>query len=794
MAQKRANAVRFDDKLVLNRYMLRLFEVRDFEALAGPLRDPALEGLTEDGAHRYLGALNLLWDRTELPRALLRELDGRLVAHTRALNERRPAPVVWKYFQYLALLFAEVYLERYFRDPGGLRDGLNEELARANADLPKAHRLPDYEPDDLRRLAFWNATGSGKTLLMHVNILQYRARLAAAGRERELNRTILLTPNEGLSRQHLAELAAAGIAARPFRPDAPAGLYDRDAVDVLEVTKLREEAGEKTVAVGAFGGDNLVLVDEGHRGAGSSKDTGWMTYRNRLSESGFAFEYSATFGQAVKGNRALEAAYGKAVLFDYSYKRFYRDGFGKDYRILNLADEKGGEGKGGEGKGAEPGADGERRALYLTACLLTFYQQAALFAARPAAFRPFLLERPLWVFVGASVNAVRTRRGRKVSDVLDVLLFLDGFARGGPAVVARIERLLGGAPGLLDGRGREIFAEAFPYLAGLGRTADQTHADVLRTVFNAPAGAALHVERLKGADGELALRLGGNPPFGVINVGDAATLRKLCEGRGGLVVTDRAIGGSLFAGLADGASSVNVLIGSKKFTEGWNSWRVGTMGLMNVGRSEGPEVVQLFGRGVRLRGKDMTLKRSSRLPFGGFIGRRAAGARGAVGDPQRVRRAGGLYAPVPRPVGGGGAARGGGPGGVRGARGAEPGGPRAADRAAAGRQGLPPRGPGPGRRPGPRTSDASPARAGLVSEAGGGRQRGGGGRVGRGVGGGGGGEARGGPRAAAPRLPGLRRTVVRADAVQKRSGAGTRSGWSGTPCRPCWRTRAGIGC
>lgn len=53
-----------------------------------------------------------------------------------------------------------------------------------------------------------------------------------------------------------------------------------------------------------------------------------------------------------------------------------------------------------------------------------------------------------------------------------------------------------------------------------------------------------------------------------------------------------------------------MLIGSKKFTEGWSSWRVSTMGLLNVGQSEGAEIIQLFGRGVRLKGYEFSLKRS----------------------------------------------------------------------------------------------------------------------------------------------------------------------------------------
>jgi hypothetical protein len=53
------------------------------------------------------------------------------------------------------------------------------------------------------------------------------------------------------------------------------------------------------------------------------------------------------------------------------------------------------------------------------------------------------------------------------------------------------------------------------------------------------------------------------------------------------------------------------LIGSRKFTEGWSSWRVSTMGLLNMGQGEGSQIIQLFGRGVRLKGKEYSLKRST---------------------------------------------------------------------------------------------------------------------------------------------------------------------------------------
>jgi hypothetical protein len=65
----------------------------------------------------------------------------------------------------------------------------------------------------------------------------------------------------------------------------------------------------------------------------------------------------------------------------------------------------------------------------------------------------------------------------------------------------------------------------------------------------------------------------------------------------------------------ESSSPVNVLIGSKKFIEGWDCWRVSSLGLDARGpRSEGTQVIQLFGRGVRLKGHRWSLKRSNHLP------------------------------------------------------------------------------------------------------------------------------------------------------------------------------------
>jgi hypothetical protein len=195
--------------------------------------------------------------------------------------------------------------------------------------------------------------------------------------------------------------------------------------------------------------------------------------------------------------------------------------------------------------------------------------------------------------VGGSVNAVRTENREQVSDVVAILKFLADYVANRADSIEHIRRVL--HEGLVTATGKNLFAGRFAYLNTCGLSPAQIFDETLATLFNAPAGGALHVENLKGVTGEVAVRVGDNDPFGVINVGDDAKLVKLCEEKG-LNVAEREFAGSLFHELGQPHSTINVLIGSKKFTEGWSSWRVSTMGLMNVGRGEGAQIIQLFGR------------------------------------------------------------------------------------------------------------------------------------------------------------------------------------------------------
>ena len=480
--------------------------------------------------------------------------------------------------QYLALLFTEYYLDRYFARPADLLAELNEHLDA------EYRALPRYGWSDLETLAFQSATGSGKTLLMHVHIEQYRHYAQRAGRS--LRSVILLTPNERMSEQHLRELEASGLPARLFTAGAPRDLISR--VEVFDLNKLAEKQGVKRIAVSEFGDDNLVLVDEGHLGASGKV---WRNRRVQLARGGFTFEYSATFEQIVGKERSLRDAYAKSVLFDYPYRDFYEDGYGKDYSIANLP----------------AGVQDKNSDIYLLGCLLTFYRQLRLFRNRNSAWRAFHLARPLMAFLGKTVLGSNKAAVTTRSDVVLILSFLGRFLAERSRIERMIDLLRSGKSGLLDDSGGDWFSGRVASLNG--GTPSEIYVDVCETLFYGLG--QLHVEYLTRGQGELHLRVADNPVFGVVNVGDAGGLHQLLCARDDVPfsVEKNRIASPLFAGVDREDSTVNVVIGARRFIAGWNSWRVSTMGLMHVGVREGPEIVQMFGRGVRLRGWNMSLKR-----------------------------------------------------------------------------------------------------------------------------------------------------------------------------------------
>jgi hypothetical protein len=631
----RNNKRTFHQDLVLHRWLCSFFYGDTIRVLKDRLGEDRYEGFHDDGQTLFFHELTRnLFNMDKIHQADLRRYDLNVGTHWKQITARRTIVeghvLHMKYFQYLSLLFTEIYLDWFFNRRQELLDGLNAELARFNAE----NGAPSFQPysgPELNKIAYWNATGSGKTLLLHVNILQYQHYFRQKHPNQQPDKIILLTPNDGLSRQHLEEAALSGFGL--------VKLFDKDrapdfkgTIEIIDINKLADTMGVTQVAVEAFEGNNLVLVDEGHRGAGKAADA-WMRRRAAVVSSGFAFEYSATFGQAVgKGmtvakaeaeaikakakvlfnttklkdispekmasitldaderrkaaQSAMHEIYGKCTLFDYSYKFFYEDGYGKDFLILNLKEA----------------GEVERRDLYFTACLLAFYQQLWLWDTHKERLTDFNIAKPLWVFVGNKVND-------DDSDVRTVVEFIASFLNNPVQIQTWLADLLTDRARILDTHDRNIFEGRFRSM--LGRDPQEVYADILRKLFNAPSAQRLKLVNIKSGQGELALRVGDAEPFGLINIGDDAKFFNAAADAAAFSCEEDAFATALFPTIDKKESHLNLLIGSRKFTEGWSSWRVSTMGLLNMGTGEGSQIIQLFGRGVRLKGLDFSLKRST---------------------------------------------------------------------------------------------------------------------------------------------------------------------------------------
>ena len=556
------------------------------------------EGFSPDGRSSICEFLMALPDLKQGIEDALPTYDTNIKTHLSAINDKRTQPIVFRYFQYLALLYTEIFLDWKVNRPGELLHQLNTFVQRRNdARAPSDPMDTRFIDADLEKLAFWMATGAGKTLIMHINYHQYLHYC-----KEKLDHVVLITPNEGLSEQHLRELENSDIRCERFNVEGNRLASTRNAVQVIEITKLVEEKiGEgESVEVEAFDGKNLILVDEGHKGSGGEV---WRKIRDKLGETGFTFEYSATFGQALAAakNADLVEEYGKAIIFDYSYRYFYGNGYGKNFRILNVRDD-----------------EETQTETLLLANLLSFYEQRRFFKQNTEAVRTYGLDSPLWAFIGSKVNAVYTENRQSRSDVLNVIRFLHRFLKNENRWATRsIEKILNNDSGLRDDNGTDVFENRFSYLKNeLNETPVQIYAAILNEVFHTDSSSGLYLCDIRNAPGEIALKTNNdNQYFGLIYIGDTSAFKKLVQNDDAGIETDAedVLTESLFNNINTFDSPINILIGAKKFIEGWDSWRVTAMGLLNIGRQEGSQIIQLFGRGVRLRGKNMSLRRSAAL-------------------------------------------------------------------------------------------------------------------------------------------------------------------------------------
>lgn len=324
--------VKLEQRLVLAAWVCQQFGYVSNKAMLESLREVE-EGFATNGRSHLVSTILARGSKCHVSEEDLDRYDANVRSHLAYFNKHLKETLTLRYFQHLSLLATELLLDRLFNYEKTLRADLNKYVRERNSKrgVMESKDLK-FTDEDLTKLVFWMATGSGKTILTHFHYRQF-----LHYNKKPLDNILLVTPDEGLSQQHLENMEAAGIPCARFSlEDSGLEAVSKNTVRVIETTKFVEQkkGSGVSVPVEAFEGNNLIFVDEGHRGA-SSEANKWLGYRAKLAETGFTFEYSATFGQAMTAARddAMTQEYGKAILFDYSYKFFTATALAKTSRF-----------------------------------------------------------------------------------------------------------------------------------------------------------------------------------------------------------------------------------------------------------------------------------------------------------------------------------------------------------------------------------------------------------------------------------------------------------------------------
>ncbi|MDE0017822.1 MAG: restriction endonuclease subunit R, partial [Candidatus Poribacteria bacterium] len=161
-----------DNHLTLHGWLNNHFGYKTTRALLNDIKNVD-EGFNANG---HSAVCEFLMSRAE-PNSVIEQAlptyDANIKRHLSVINDTRTQPIVLRYFQYLALLYTEIFLDWKFSSPGELLRQLNAFVQKRNEVSPGDAMDANFTNADLEKLAFWMATGAGKTLIMHINYHQY---------------------------------------------------------------------------------------------------------------------------------------------------------------------------------------------------------------------------------------------------------------------------------------------------------------------------------------------------------------------------------------------------------------------------------------------------------------------------------------------------------------------------------------------------------------------------------------------------------------------------------------------
>ncbi len=453
----------------------------------------------------------------------------------------------------------------------------------------ESKKLPAYH--FINRMSFWMATGSGKSIVL-IKLIELLQDLMK-NKLIPQNEILFLTHRPDLIDQlkkHIAEFdnyikKEKGIEfiVRDLKefPEQKiqSSLFKDTQINVYFYRSDLVSNIQKENIVDFKNYDNdgkwYLILDEAHKG--DSDESKRKQYFNILSRNGFLFNFSATFADEIDII---------STVYNLNLAEYIKKGFGKHLYLFQeqfknfkkTADEKDFE------------QEEKQKIVLMSILLLTYIKKKAQHLREnvTAYHNPLLLtlvnsvsaeDSDLYLFFNEIKKIASNKFSKRMFEQSKQILQND----------------------LYDNQLVEFEKEEVLSSSEIDSIKDITIDEVWQYVFNTRTSGDLEVRRNPKNNQELSFRVKSaaySEPFALIKIGDVKEFEK--NNLSSYDIEEDFDDISLFENINN--SSVNILMGSRAFYEGWDSNRPNIINFVNIGtQSEAKKfILQSIGRGIRI--------------------------------------------------------------------------------------------------------------------------------------------------------------------------------------------------
>jgi len=458
----------------------------------------------------------------------------------------------------------------------------------------------------LNRASFWMATGSGKSIVM-IKLIEVLYQLSSKNYI-DKNDILILAPTDKILKQvkeHITEFNKYSNFTLELNSlkdyekiKNEKNLFTSDSINIFyyrsdlidNESNVSKKAEGKRLNYENYlnGGKWYIILDEAHKGKDELSVK--KNYYNEMAENGFIFNFSATFVDNIDKI---------STIYNFNLAKFNEAGYGKNIKVVD--EEFEGFNK---SKNKDEFNPNDKKDIILKSCIL--------FTAQKKKYKLLknidknLYHNPLMITVANTVNI-------KNADLKLYFLSLLEIAKEEPKNFDELKndlsnKLLNNKKYIFDG---ETVSEEF-----IDSINDVSYKDVLEFVFNSYSSGTIECKRTSLKD-ELLFKIKTSSKseyFAMLKISD---VKSWSNGiLYGYDISEDISNKSYFDTINEKDSTINILMGSKIFSEGWDSNRPNIINFLNIGSANAKKyVMQTIGRGVRVEPIRNSRKRLQNLNY-----------------------------------------------------------------------------------------------------------------------------------------------------------------------------------